>query len=284
MEIELEVIRWIQSFANPFWDAFFTILTMLGEKMPLIAVFSIVYWTVDKEAGERLAWSMSFSLVLNGGIKGLVNAPRPIGEPGIRSLRVETATGSSFPSGHSQNAATFYPAFDRVMRPRGRVVRAVLWFLPLAVALSRLYLGVHYPRDTLVGLALGYASVFFTQALYRRVRRRVFLYVAAAVLSLPLLLTGNNHDLFSSVGCLIGFAAAAEFERRFVGFTTDIPAAQKVLRWISGAIPLGALTILMKQIFPPDDLFSLIRYAVLIFAGMGLYPWLFHYVERNKKA
>lgn len=72
--------------------------------------------------------------------------------PEIRRLaRVPTST--SFPSGHSASAFTFATAMS-LEHPRVRP-----WLLPLAaaVATSRVYTGVHYPGDALVGSAIGVA-------------------------------------------------------------------------------------------------------------------------------
>ena len=61
---------------------------------------------IDKKFGEYLAYSVLTGMTLNNGLKSLFDMPRPIGEEGIRTLREETATGQSFPSGHSQASAS----------------------------------------------------------------------------------------------------------------------------------------------------------------------------------
>ena len=44
--MQIEIIKFIQQIANPFWDGFFTIVSILGEEMLLIALLGLVYWWV----------------------------------------------------------------------------------------------------------------------------------------------------------------------------------------------------------------------------------------------
>ena len=108
MEFELNIIRAIQSIANPFLDGLFQFITMFGEEAILIPLIAVIYWSFNKKMAEYIAYASLTSVLVNGAIKDIFKAKRPIGEPGIRSLRVETATGYSFPSGHTQGTASFW--------------------------------------------------------------------------------------------------------------------------------------------------------------------------------
>ena len=108
--MELEILRNIQSIANPFFDFLFQLITICGEQIVLISIISIIYWTLDKKFGEYIAYSVLTSVLLNNAIKDIFKMKRPIGEEGIRTLREQTATGYSFPSGHTQGASSFYGA------------------------------------------------------------------------------------------------------------------------------------------------------------------------------
>ena len=85
-------------------------------------------------------------------------ARRPVLDtvPLIRQLKRQPIT-TSFPSGHSASAAAFATGVALESRGWGAVVA------PLAacsVALSRVYTGVHFPSDVLVGAALGVGAAF----------------------------------------------------------------------------------------------------------------------------
>jgi undecaprenyl-diphosphatase len=68
---------------------------------------------------------------------------------------------SSFPSGHTAAAVAFYGALALLLSARVRrtLLSVVLWALavvvPLTVAASRMYRGMHYPTDVAAGLVLG---------------------------------------------------------------------------------------------------------------------------------
>ena len=92
------------------------------------------------------------SAVVNLGLKRVVRRPRPSLRrvPAIRRLPVQPLT-TSFPSGHAASAVAFTIGVG-VERPRVAVALAPL---AAAVAYSRVYVGVHYPADVLVGAAVG---------------------------------------------------------------------------------------------------------------------------------
>jgi undecaprenyl-diphosphatase len=115
-----------------------------------------------------LAVALLGAVVIADVTKALVDRPRPPVE------HLQKVTSSSFPSTHSTQAGAFWFAAALALRRAG--VRTVL--LPahaatvvLAVAFSRVYLGVHYPSDVTAGVLLGSAWAFYTaRCLYGRRR------------------------------------------------------------------------------------------------------------------
>ena len=274
--MELEILRTIQSIHNPFLDTFFEGITMLGEEAFIIPLLAIIYWTLDKKFGEVLAFTMFTSYLLNNSMKDLFSFSRPIGEEGIRTLRPETATGKSFPSGHSQSACAAAGAFS--LHQRNRWVTLVTMTLMVLVGLSRLYLGVHYPKDAVVGISLGLLMAGICARLIRKVDEQK-LYLLVLVLFLPALLFAQSTDFIKSLASYMGFFLGILLEKRKVNFTTDGTLLRKVLRVALGLI----LVLLIKEgldvAFPETNLFDFIRYFLLTFVAMGLYPWFFRKVR-----
>jgi membrane-associated phospholipid phosphatase len=89
------------------------------------------------------------SFVSNQAVKFLAQRPRP-NLPDLPPL-VHTMSNRSYPSAHATTSAAAAMGLGRVL-PRGP-----LYAVAGALALSRLYLGVHYPSDTVAGVALGLA-------------------------------------------------------------------------------------------------------------------------------
>jgi len=103
------------------------------------------------------------------GIKLVVERSRPpLAEPGLQPA-VSLPGDYSFPSGH---AATAFAAAAAVAVCYPRLRWAVLGLAAL-VALSRVYLGVHFTTDVVAGAALGTAIGLATALLGRRLRRGV---------------------------------------------------------------------------------------------------------------
>lgn len=115
-----------------------------------------------RRAALRGAGSLALaSLTVNTVGKGAFRRARPLLEavPVIRRLRRQPVT-SSFPSGHSASAAAF--ATGAALESAGW--GALLAPVAASVAFSRVYTGVHYPSDVLVGCALGVGAAFAVRA------------------------------------------------------------------------------------------------------------------------
>jgi undecaprenyl-diphosphatase len=131
----------------------FTIAGKMGALWGVIA--AIAFLVTGLEPTHLLVpWAaVAISWTVAEGAKFLFNRARPfICDTEIAPL-IKTPSSSSFPSGHSATAAAgaitlsvVYPSFAPAFLLSG--------FL---VALSRIYLGVHYPFDVLAGLLIGTA-------------------------------------------------------------------------------------------------------------------------------
>jgi membrane-associated phospholipid phosphatase len=104
---------------------------------------------------RRAAAVVLGSFVANQAVKFVVRRPRP-DLPDLPPL-VHTMSNRSYPSAHATTSAAAAVALSPVLPA------APLYAVAAALALSRLYLGVHYPSDTLAGAALGVAVAELAQ-------------------------------------------------------------------------------------------------------------------------
>lgn len=271
--MELEILRSIQSIANPFLDVLFQLITICGEQIVLISIISVVYWTLDKKFGEYIAYSVLTSVLLNNAIKDIFKMKRPIGEEGIRTLRPETATGYSFPSGHTQGASSFYGAMAIYLKKKAMYIIAAVMII--LVGFSRLYLGVHYPKDVIVGAILGILTSFICYKLYMKFNNKMMLYIITFIIFIPALTFAHSTDFIKGMGTYLGFLVGIFIEKKYVNFSTEGSTRNKIIRVILGLLILIALKSGLKLILPSGNVFAFIRYALISFIGIGIYPMIF---------
>jgi membrane-associated phospholipid phosphatase len=100
----------------------------------------------------RAMRTVMLAYLANIGLKYIVRRPRPVLE-GLPALS-STVTSLSFPSAHS---TTSFAAAWALTRGDDRLPAVPVYALAKAMAVSRIYVGVHYPTDILAGAAYGTA-------------------------------------------------------------------------------------------------------------------------------
>lgn len=271
----MELIKYIQQFSNPFLDVFFQLVTMMGEDVFFIFVTAVIYWCVDKDLGYKIGFITLTSASINLGIKEFLKVPRPIGQPGIRSLRIHTAGGYSFPSGHTQNTTTLWTFFMSNFR-RGWVYTVGILSIML-VGLSRLYLGVHTPADVVGGIIIGAVWVLLCGALYDNASqdKRKILVIAATAASIAGLYVFREANYYKVTGALTGFLAGYLIEPRYIGFDVRASLVIQVFKLAFGLLMLFLLRLILKLVFPELLIFYFLRYMILILWVTIAAPYIF---------
>ena len=160
-EVDAAAARWGNDHATRFSDAAVELVTRLGDTWAVAVaglVLVVVEWIrrpnrfvlpflLAVVVGDKLATTV---------VKDLADRPRPTLNPIAETL------GPSFPSGHSSTAAAFFAAAALVLgcgrSSRGRAALAGgAVAIAVAVACSRVLLGLHWLSDVVAGLALGWA-------------------------------------------------------------------------------------------------------------------------------
>lgn len=154
------MLRAIQSVQTPWLDTVAVGLSRLGNYSSYFGLGALVLLVAGADVGESVLLAALAAMVVTDLAKWSVVTPRPIGAHGVRSEYVESAAGASFPSGHALVAMSVYERLRRALiRNHGPLSIAwtvTLIALPLAIGLSRLYLGVHWPVDVVAGWLIGW--------------------------------------------------------------------------------------------------------------------------------
>jgi undecaprenyl-diphosphatase len=155
---------------------FFTIMTIIGGPVGLAVLLTII--AIILAIRHRWRWLIYLVVTAGGGallnleLKRYFARARPIAAEMLRR-----ANGYSFPSGHAMGSAVAFGALAylafRVIRswPAKAAVVAFLYTLVASIALSRVYLGVHWISDVLAGVTVGTVWVATTTVAYETLRR-----------------------------------------------------------------------------------------------------------------
>ena len=146
-------------------------ITLLGASAFLIPLVLVLVWRLVEAGWRRAAVALVAAAAgaeaLDELLKLAFQRPRPVPFFGY----TEPLT-YSFPSGHAMVSACFYGTAAAILaaRTRSRAGKAGIWMcaglLTLAIGLSRIYLGVHYPTDILGGYAAGAVWIAAVRAGY----------------------------------------------------------------------------------------------------------------------
>ncbi len=166
-ELELQSMDWIQQvFKNPLFDIFWVKISQIGDHGLVWILLSICLLCFKKTRtlGILTSLSLLFSLLItNIVLKDLIARPRPFSIQPV-TLLIAPPMDYSFPSGHT--SASFAVAFvifygqkiNSEIKLRWGFLRLDLSVITLAtlMAISRIYLYVHFPSDVLAGVFIGF--------------------------------------------------------------------------------------------------------------------------------
>ena len=301
MEWEVGLIEWIQKTLGSLNSTVGAVLSSLGGEIGLLLALLIILFCWKKETGMRLALIIAAVNTWLPMLKAAVMRPRPYMEYPDRvqgvadvgnsaSLDDVVAQGYSFPSTHSASAmALFIPLAHEAKKKWMWIATVIITFL---VGVSRAVTGMHYPTDILAGWALGLVGAGLCLLLEKKVKNTWLRHFILLLSVLPGLFFVRTEDYYTSLGLLIGLIAAIHFEEKFVNFRDTRNIGAMILRVIGAFALYYVLNTLLKLPFSkefltggtlPAFLVRTARYAVIIFAILGVYPKVFPLLEKIGK-
>lgn len=273
--MDIEYLLFLQRFRESINDS----LTPFMEGISLFAVTYLimipvfVYWVVSKRKGLYTLVSYYLCCGFNAIVKLTVCAYRPW----IRDARVHpagdaitTATGYSFPSGHTVTAGPIYGGLAVVSWSWKKFVSVILGIFLLLTAFSRNYLGVHTPQDVFVGICesvfwLIIVAKIFTYLDEHPEKENLLLLICFIVGWLgiayitfkpypmdyvdgKLLVDPQKmmNDGYGDICLLIAFPVARYIEKRWIGFHAPGLKGAGLAAGIVGLIPLFLMIKFMR--------------------------------------
>ncbi|MEG0035930.1 MAG: phosphatase PAP2 family protein [Oscillospiraceae bacterium] len=151
----------------PFLDYVMVFLTRLGDGgfIWILAGLILLIPKKTRRGGFDLLICLMITAVLNNLlIKELVSRLRPYDTIAALSILVEPEASFSFPSGHASASLAAALALTLAFGKKG----AFAYIPAVLIAISRCYVGVHYPTDIFAGMAVGTIVALLTYCLLHR--------------------------------------------------------------------------------------------------------------------
>ena len=280
-------------------------LSFLGDENFFFMVLPLLYWSVDAGLGLRVAFILITSNFLNSFVKLVFALPRPYWiSTQVNPLSAETTFG--IPSGHAQNAVALWGIMaSAVRRPWVWVAALSLAFL---IGLSRVYLGLHFAGDVMVGWLVGGLLLFAFIALWNPISvwvkkqtlaQQILIAFIASLIMIGLgawqvtrldgyvlsqewidnaLRSGeapnpvSMENFITSAGTLFGLATGLAWIASRGGYQADGPLLSRILRYVIGLIGILILWRGLGAIFPRDE--NLISYLLRYFRYTLVGLWI----------
>lgn len=275
MDIEyLLFLQQLRELMGPYLEMVISLLSNLTAAAA-IAIPFIIFWAYDKREGRVMIAAFAGSLMLNQ----IIKAAAAVYRPWIRDARIvpaasalSTATGYSFPSAHTQAAATAFGGL--ALNEQNRKKRLVYIFLILFTAFSRNLLGVHTPQDVLCGIACAFVMLYAASFVFRWMsanKKRELIFAGCAVMLVLLsvafamfkeypmdyadgvLIVDPKEmivDFMLSAGLSAGLLSGGVLEHIYVGFSAECGNRTKIKRIVSGLAAAGLIYLVLRFLTP----------------------------------
>ena len=158
----------IQGLENPILTNIYlnttNIADMKQSAIITVMIVTILFARKFKREALFLTLTMGTCGIVMAFIKTIFNRPRPT------IHRLVELNSLSFPSGHSTSATILYLSIAlisiKLMKKTTYTPILVATAGILFIVISRIYLGVHYPTDTIAGVSLGSVIVLIYNLVY----------------------------------------------------------------------------------------------------------------------
>jgi membrane-associated phospholipid phosphatase len=279
--------------------------TFLGQENFFFLVLPLIYWSLDAGLGLRVAFILVTSNYLNSITKLIFASPRPYWVSArVEPLSVESSFGT--PSGHAQNAAAIWGIMAAGVNRRWAWIAALV--LAFLIGVSRLYLGMHFVHDILLGWLIGLAILVAFLRLWDPVAAwlktktlaqqmllafgvSLLMIMVSVLVRLPLnayvfpaawldnaLRAGPEPDpvsiegIFTSAGSLFGLAAGAAWIASRGGYQTAGSLEKRALRYVIGLVGILILWFGLGEVFPRGEtaIPLLLRYIRYALVGVWI--------------
>ncbi|QJP33387.1 phosphatase PAP2 family protein [Nonlabens sp. Ci31] len=181
VEIDQDILRWVNGFWIGKFQFFWLFVTRIENWLLLYLFFFYLLFRKFQKPVNYIALLMLPLLVfvtlsLTNLVKNTVERLRPYNDPLLRdSIQVlQEPESFSFWSGHSAVSFAVTTFIILALRTKAMTKWVLLFYLwPVIFALSRVFIGVHYPGDIVVGMLVGFLLGWGCFMLFSKIEKRL---------------------------------------------------------------------------------------------------------------
>ncbi len=274
MNIEIQILQYLEAIRNPVLNFIMETLTMLAESTFILAVITLIYWCLNKKIAIKMSWIVLFNGVLNGMIKNLINKPRPFEYGIVSPLHLETATSSAFPSGHTQTATAFWGSAIIIFQSKSVWILGIV--MSIVTAITRVYLGVHWPSDVIGGLLAGILGVALADKLLDVKVGFEKIHIIAVSCALVLVyLMPVDADFVNTVSALFGLVVGQYFEEKYVQFNPVAPREIQIKKVVIGLVGLIVIYFILDKLVIVSKLTDMFKFVMIMVWITLIAPYIF---------
>lgn len=181
LEWDRETFVYLNNLGMAELDTFWSVVTNINTWIPLYLFFAFLFFYKRpfKEGVVKTLWVVTlavFIIVITDLTKNYVARLRPNNDTELNTLIriLKNPTDYSFFSGHAASSFAITVLVYLLLHKRFRWT-LIFFIWPLLFASSRIFVGVHFPLDILVGALVGIASALLFYALYQKFGTRLLL-------------------------------------------------------------------------------------------------------------
>lgn len=301
----MEFLYFLEKIRLPVLNEFMLLITRLGEETAFLVIALILFWCVDKYKGYYIL-SVGFIGTITGQfLKLLCRIPRPwVLDENFTILEQarETATGYSFPSGHTQSAVGTFGGI--AYTTKNKWIRAAAIAIAIAVPFSRMYVGVHTPQDVIVGALISLLLLFVLKPVVLGDSKKglsVLLGIMTAMAAAYVCfveffpfsadidaenLASGTKNAYTFLGAILGFLVVYILDEKWLDFSTKAVWWAQILKVLLGLLIVLAVKGGLKE--PLNFLFGetagrSVRYFLTVVIAGVVWPLSFRWFGRLGK-
>lgn len=249
----MDFLYMLEKIRVPILNEFMLAITTLGEETAFLVIALVLFWCVDKYIGYYTLSVGFIGTIANQFMKLWFRIPRPwVLDPNFSILEQarEAASGYSFPSGHTQSA---FGTFGSIAyTTKNKTIRIVAIIIPILVAFSRMYIGVHTPLDVGVSVLVAVALIIALKPIVLENDRKYMPFLLGGMLVLavgflcfvklypfPADIDMHNYEsgiknAYTLLGALMGMLAVYIVNEKWIDFPTKAVWWAQILKVVIG--------------------------------------------------